>query len=747
MAEKIRYPRLFTAFSWILCAAGVALLAHISRLSPPPTWLPLLVFVPLSLIADIFALRMPGGMYLSSDTAFHLVCALTYGPTLAAWVAGIEALLSELFISRRSPNFVARTVGMYILMWLIGGEVYNAVGGEIPLTQPDGMPLVKALLLLLAPLVFNAIVMAIDALLRGTSLSLFFLHVVPRVTLYKTMFGLSGVIGALLHNQLGIASTLLFVFIFFSGLAAVRELRLVSEQLARRVATLDLIREIGQMIVSSLEREALLRLIYEGVGRVMENTNFWIALYDRERNEVEYPIVYDDGKPYPPERWPYDPTHFLAAYTMETGHPIFLSTLEEIRQVPIYLGATGSGRWPESLIAVPILSKGRAIGAMAVQSYEPHAYRPEDVETLSMIANQAGIALENARLFREVEASQQYLRAILDSVDYAVIVTDLEGGIRLANRAAENLFGFKEQEVIHRSLAEVVGHQSLIPIAERIRGQEVKGRESIQVVLSDERIMATIITPLSDPQVERSGYVVAMADVTPLYRLSELKSQIIRIASHDLRNPLQLASGFFQILLEEMPPSTEMQADLARRVMHHLKAMERLIDELLELERIEVPESRHKEALDIGALIQQVVGEYRWQAEMKGQRLWTAIPPDLPPVWGDQRMLRQAIGNLLDNAVKYTPEGGSITVCTWEEEGEVRITVRDTGVGIPAESLPRIFEHFYRARQPGAEHISGTGLGLALVQSIVQEHSGRVWVESEGIGKGSLFGIALPAVK
>ncbi len=734
-------------FSWILCAVGVASLMYVSRLSPPPTWLPLLAFVPLPLIADIFALRLPGGMYLSSDTAFHLICALTYGPTLAAWVAGIEALLSELFIFRRSPNFVARTVGMYILMWLIGGEVYNAVGGEIPLTQPDGMPLVKALLLLLAPLVFNAIVMAIDALLRGTSLSLFFLHVVPRVTLYKTMFGLSGVIGALLHNQLGIASALLFVFIFFSGLAAVRELRLVSEQLARRVATLDLIREIGQMIVSSLEREALLRLIYEGVGRVMENTNFWIALYDRECNEVEYAIIYDDGKPYPPERWPYDPTHFLAAHTMETGHPIFLSTLEEIRRVPIYLGTTGSGRWPESLIAVPILSKGRAIGAISVQSYEPHAYRPEDVETLSMIANQAGIALENARLFREVEASQQYLRAILDSVDYAVIVTDLEGGIRLANRAAENLFGFKEREVIHRSLAEVVRHQSLIHVAERIRCQEVKGRESIQVVLSDERIMATVITPLSDPQVERSGYVVAMADVTPLYRLSELKSQIIRIASHDLRNPLQLASGFFQILLEEMPPSTEMQADLARRVMHHLKAMERLIDELLELERIEVPESRHKEALDIGALIQQVVGEYRWQAEMKGQRLWTAIPPDLPPVWGDQRMLRQAIGNLLDNAVKYTPEGGSITVCTWEEEGEVRITVRDTGVGIPAESLPRIFEHFYRARQPGTEHVSGTGLGLTLVQSIVQEHGGRVWVESEGIGKGSLFGIALPAVK
>ncbi len=345
-----------------------------------------------------------------------------------------------------------------------------------------------------------------------------------------------------------------------------------------------------------------------------------------------------------------------------------------------------------------------------------------------------------------MEASQQYLRAILDSVDYAVVVTDLNGRVRLANRSTENVFGIREPDIINYPLGEVICHQSLREIAGRIERGEITGRESIQVTLSDDRIMATQIAPISDSQGERVGYVLAMADVTPLHRLSQLKSQVIRIASHDLRNPLQLASGFFHILLEELPPLTDMQADLAQRITHHLKTMERLIDELLELERIEVSAERREELLDMGQLVQQAASEYRWQAEMKGVRLWTEVIRDVSPVRGNRRMLLQAIGNLLDNAIKYTPEGGDIALRLWEENGEVILTVRDTGVGIPPEALPHIFEHFYRARQPGTEHVSGTGLGLTLVQSIIREHRGRVWVESEGVpGKGSLFGIALPA--
>ncbi len=748
MAEKIRYPRLFRAFSWTLLAIGLASLIFITRPAPPKNWLPLVVFIPLVLIADRFAIRMPGSVYLSLETTFHLACALTFGPVMATWVAGVSALISELLLFRRSPDFAARTAGMYIVMWLAGGAVYNALGGAVPLTRLEGPELGYALVLFLVVTAVNYGIMAVDSLLRGTSFSTYILQVAPRAAIFKAAFAPFGIAGAVTYTAFGLIGSLFVVLGFLTAIAVAWGLQQTSEQLQQRVTTLNLINEIGQTISSSLELEPLLNLIHKGTSRLMDTMNFWIVLYDQERNELCYEIVYDEGRKYPPERLPYDPTRFLAAYTIERREPLFLSTLEEVQKIPIYLETGGSGRCPESLIAVPLLSRGRAIGAISVQSYEPYAFRKEDLETLMMIATQAGVALENARLFREVEASQRYLRAILDSVDYAVIVTDLAGRVRLANRATENTFGIRESEIINDPLGEVICHQSLREIAGRIERGEITKRESIQVTLSDDRIMATQVAPVSNSQGERVGYVLAMADVTPLHRLSQLKSQVIRIASHDLRNPLQLASGFFHILLEELPPLTEMQADLTQRIAHHLKTMERLIDELLELERVEISGERRKELLDMGQLVQQAASEYRWQAEMKGLRFWTEVTQNISPVRGNHRMLLQAIGNLLDNAIKYTPEGGTITLRLWEENGEVILTVKDTGVGIPQEALPHIFEHFYRARQPGTEHISGTGLGLSLVQSIVREHCGRVWVESEGVpGKGSLFGIALPAAR
>lgn len=746
MTDKIRYPRLFRAFSWILLAVGFASLLFFSRAAPPKNWLPLVVFVPLVLVADRFAIQMPGNVYLSLETTFHLACALIFGPVMAAWLAGVSALISELALFRRSPDFAARTAGMYIGMWLVGGAVYHALGGAVPLTRLEGPELGYALVLFLVITVVNYGIMAVDCLLRGTSFPTYMLQVVPRAVMLKAAFAPFGVVGAVTYTAFGPTGGLFLALGFLTATAIAWRLQQVSEQLQQRVTTLNLLNEIGQTISSSLELEPLLQLIYAGISRLMDTSNFWIVLYDRERDELCYEVIYDEGQQYPPERLPYDPTRFLAAYTIERREPLFLSTLEEVQKVPINLETTGSGRCPESLIAVPLLSRGRAVGAISVQSYEPHTFRRKDLETLMMIATQAGIALENAHLFRETEASQRYLRAVLDSVDYAMVVTDLDGRIRLANRTTENVFGVREAEIINRPLSEVIGHQSLREIAGRIARGEVTEWQSIQVSLSDDRIMATQVAPVSDARRARVGYVLAMADVTPLHRLSQLKSQVIRIASHDLRNPLQLASGFFHILLEELPPQTEMQAELAQRIIHHLKAMERLIDELLELERIEVSGERREELLDMEQLVQQAASEYRWQAEMKGVRLWTEVVRDISPVQGDHRMLLQAISNLLDNAIKYTSEGGTVTLRLWEENGEVILTVQDTGVGIPQEALPHIFEHFYRAHQPGTEHISGTGLGLSLVRSIVREHHGRVWAESEGIpGKGSLFGIALPA--
>jgi signal transduction histidine kinase len=151
--------------------------------------------------------------------------------------------------------------------------------------------------------------------------------------------------------------------------------------------------------------------------------------------------------------------------------------------------------------------------------------------------------------------------------------------------------------------------------------------------------------------------------------------------------------------------------------------------------------------LDVREMVREVLHDQRLQAELKRQQIWSQVADDLPCVGGDRRLLTQALTNLVDNAIKYTPEEGEIIVRSWEANGEVIITVQDNGIGIPLEFQPHVFDRFYRARQPGTEHISGSGLGLSLVRGIVRQHKGRVWVESAGqAGQGATFGLALPVL-
>jgi PAS domain S-box-containing protein len=398
-----------------------------------------------------------------------------------------------------------------------------------------------------------------------------------------------------------------------------------------------------------------------------------------------------------------------------------------------------------TLAIIPMSVKGQAIGTIELSTWgEERHYTPVELNLAITLANQAAAALENARLFRAVEEKQRYLRTVLDSVNHAMVVTDLEGRVHLANRAMEVLLGISEGEAIDQPLAEV-GGEALSDVAERITVGEVAGPEALQMELSDGRALVAHLTPITDPQGEHVGYVVAMADVSALHRLNQLKSRVIRIASHDLRNPLHLAAGFFKILLDDLPLLTAQQSALAQRVLNHLDAMERLVDNLLELERVEVAGADQLERLDMGVVVQKVLRDQCLQVELKQHFLWSEIAEDLPMVRGERVMLAQAVSNLVDNAVKYTQEGGEISVRVWAEGDEVLVTVQDNGPGIPPEDQSRVFDQFYRGHQPGTEHVPGSGLGLSLVQAIAQQHRGRVWVESEGTpGSGSTFGIALP---
>jgi signal transduction histidine kinase len=239
----------------------------------------------------------------------------------------------------------------------------------------------------------------------------------------------------------------------------------------------------------------------------------------------------------------------------------------------------------------------------------------------------------------------------------------------------------------------------------------------------------------------QGGYVCVLTDITPLHRLDALKTQVIRMASHDLRTPitsLRLESD----LLKRSANITE-QAHVLDRLDRTINDLQRMVNDLLDLERIERQASGFRESVSLRALLDSAISVLTGEIENKRHTLHTEIAGDLPSVCGDPVQLLEVIRNLLMNAVKYTPPGGSIHLYTYTQGEHVCIQVKDNGIGIDAEDVPHLFTPHFRAQTALATAEEGNGIGLSLVKTVVERHGGKVWVESQR-GSGSTFAFSLP---
>ncbi len=251
------------------------------------------------------------------------------------------------------------------------------------------------------------------------------------------------------------------------------------------------------------------------------------------------------------------------------------------------------------------------------------------------------------------------------------------------------------------------------------------------------------------PLLNDRGEVVRLngviTDVTDLRELTELKSRMIRMASHDLSNPLSHAMTYLELFIEDPPKMNDTQEMIVSKIQLALNRMNQMLRDLLDLERIESGESLRREPILWDAIIEEAVESQIPEVEVKSHKIEVNVADDLPLVVGDHTQLRQALVNLISNAVKYTPEGGHIIVDAHLKAGELVTKVCDDGIGIPENAIGDLFKRpFVRIKQPGTEHIPGTGLGLSLVKAVIEGHGGHVWVESTP-GKGSTFGFALPS--
>ena len=350
--------------------------------------------------------------------------------------------------------------------------------------------------------------------------------------------------------------------------------------------------------------------------------------------------------------------------------------------------------------------------------------------------NRREVKRTTALLQQRVEELQK-LDTIVEHIEDGVIILDEKSNLLLINPAARRAFGLWQDEVVEgKPLNEVLPHPDLKVLLNESIKTPLPHNE---ITFEDGRVLSAQCTPIP-----RIGVAITMQDITYLKQIDRLKNEFVHTVSHDLRSPLTAILGYVD-LLDRVGPINAQQHEFIIRVQNSVKNITALVNDLLDLGRIEAGFDSQKEVVPLEGIIRYALETLGSQISDKKLNLHLNLPTDIPQMHGNPIRLRQMLDNLIGNAIKYTPEGGDITIDVEAQSDQIILRISDNGPGIPPADQPHIFEKFYRASNV-PKGVGGSGLGLAIVKSIVDNHQGRIWVDSL-VGQGSAFTVVLPLYK
>jgi two-component system phosphate regulon sensor histidine kinase PhoR len=499
-----------------------------------------------------------------------------------------------------------------------------------------------------------------------------------------------------------------------------------NSQLGQRLKELNILYGISKSVTSLLDLESLLLRIVEATAYVIGAEEISLYLLDEATQELELRAVQSAGDRRARSiRRRADSA--VVRQVMKTGRVALLQSPRTRKTDPL-----------QTTLAVPLKARSGTIGVLhASNSAAMEPFSDNDQYLLSVLADYAAIALENARLFAEVEEQRSKLQTVLIGSQDLIVVMDDEGRILLMNPSAAEAFRVDGKDARGQYLLEVADADALHELFQ-LPSTDSRLR-NLEVSLGDGRTFYASLSPVAEV-----GWALIMRDISYLKQLDTMKSDFVATITHDLRSPLTVIHGALR-LLPQLGQLNEEQNEFAQRATRSAEHMDRLISSLLDIGRIEAGLEMKMGPVELRDVVEQVVANLQEEAANKRQTVDLELADSVSMVKGNPTRLVQVITNLLDNAIRYTPEGGRIAIRASEDEGQITLSVSDTGVGIPAQAKDHIFQKFYRVEGPQTRELEGMGLGLAAVKSIVERHGGRVWVQSRE-GQGSIFYFTLPTV-
>ncbi|MFB0536601.1 MAG: GAF domain-containing protein [Anaerolineae bacterium] len=555
------------------------------------------------------------------------------------------------------------------------------------------------------------------------------------------------------------------------------------EEARQRATQLQAIAELGQHITSILDLDELLSQVVELIHHILGYYYVHVFLVDETSKEALFRAGSGETGRMIEEQGGVRlkvGEQGIIGWVAGSGLPLLVNDVsQEPRYVPNdALPAT------RSELAVPLKIGQRVIGVLDVQSDELNAFDLDDVAVLQTLGDQVATAIENARLFEELEEHKATLgervrerteelasslrhqkieadktRAIVEGIADGVMVFDADNKVIMINPTAERMLNLPVPIVLGRDMRELIeeADEALDREADltvlTVLSALVSSRERLEagVPLTQTRFQIgerTITASFTSVALKDEGpfnIVSVFRDITKEAEIDRMKSEFLSMAAHELRAPMTSIKGYSDMLLLGLAGEyDERQKQFLDTIKANVDRVLEMANAFSEISRIETGGLR----LDIKPhhidhLVSEVVVSLRPQIDTKKVSLTVEVPPDLPKVWGDRTRIIQVLTNLVTNAYKYTPEGGRIAITAQWADDNVQVDVADTGIGIAPQDQEKLFTRFFRADHPEVRRMAGTGLGLSIAKSIVEMHGGHIWVESQ-LGEGSTFSFTLP---